>query len=64
MIYIGDIVTCVNKDKDFFDITIGNTYVVKDVVYIDNEEYVEIEYNDSEEPYTYWPSNWFKVAEA
>lgn len=63
MIHIGDVITCISKDEDFFDITVGNTYVVTDVVYIDKEEYVQIEYNDSEEPYTYWSSHQFKVVE-
>jgi len=54
-------VTCIKDTRDNYryDITIGNTYTITDNFIEDDVEYVELEYNDSDEPYFTFPKSWF-----
>lgn len=67
----GDIIRCIKKTADWYDITIGNIYEVDTenidgggACYIFNRrEYVQVVANDSSEPYTNWFADDFELVE-
>jgi len=67
----GDLLTCIRKEKVWFDLTIGRVYEAANDSFIATEkrgqradqcEFVEIVDNDSCEPYTEWKVSTFEPA--
>ena len=52
-------VECLNND-DNYDITVGSFYTITDEFVENGIEYVELELNDSYEPYFTFPKSWFE----
>ena len=51
----GDVLLCVKKDEEWHDITVDNQYLADSNSYWSGtKEYVRVEHNDSQEPYTNW----------
>lgn len=47
------------RDNYRYDITVGNIYTITDEFIENGIEYVELELNDSSEPYFSFPKEWF-----